>query len=158
MLGPSPTASLLHLIDQLQLQGRVEFAGPVNDQELIVHYQTATLLLFPSLYEGFGWPPLEAMACGCPVVCSMEGSLGEVVGNAALTARANDEQGLADLCLRVMRDPDMASRLRALGRDHVRQFTVERMGRQLLAAYDSILNPGSDLQPPVRSLASPGGA
>ena len=72
----------------------VEVIDP-GDDELIGLYRGASLFLFPSLYEGFGWPPLEAMACGCPVVCSTEGSLPEVVGDAALTAPAADEAALA---------------------------------------------------------------
>ena len=73
------------------------------------------------------------------MVCSSEGSLAEVVGDAALTAPAADEAQLAQLCVSVLQDQDLASTLRVKGLQHVSQFTVERMGRALLAVYQQIL-------------------
>jgi glycosyltransferase involved in cell wall biosynthesis len=139
LIGPTPSASLLKLVQGLALQNDAQFVEGVDDAALRNLYQRASLLLFPSLYEGFGWPPLEAMACGCPVVCSSEGSLAEVVGDAALTAPAADEAQLAQLCVSVLQDQDLASTLRVKGLQHVSQFTVERMGRALLAVYQQIL-------------------
>jgi glycosyltransferase involved in cell wall biosynthesis len=139
MAGPAPTAQLTSLIEELRLKGRVDFVIDPNDDALVELYRRASLFLFPSLYEGFGWPPLEAMACGCPVVCSTEGSLPEVVGDAALTAPAEDEEVLANHCAKVLADAGLAQSLADRGREWVKQFTVERMREDLLSAYGCAL-------------------
>jgi glycosyltransferase involved in cell wall biosynthesis len=97
------------------------------------------VFLFPSIYEGFGWPPLEAMACGCPVVCSSSASLPEVVGDAALTAAVDDEAGLARLCGMVLSDRVLAESLIARGKQRASEFTLERMGKQLVDVYRRVL-------------------
>src|SRR5262249_56552139 len=83
------------LADKLGITGSVVELGGVPDEQMPALYNAIDLLLFPSLYEGFGWPPLEAMASGTPVVCSRAGSLDEVVGDAALTADPEDLDALA---------------------------------------------------------------
>jgi glycosyltransferase involved in cell wall biosynthesis len=142
MAGEPPNAELRELIHRLGLQNRVQFIEQVADKDLVSLYAGATLFLFPSLYEGFGWPPLEAMACGCPVVCSSEGSLPGVAGPAALMAPAADEDALADLCRTVLSDDALAHRLSEQGRAHARQFTLERMGQQIMAVYHTALDSG----------------
>ncbi|NNJ79628.1 MAG: glycosyltransferase family 4 protein, partial [Xanthomonadales bacterium] len=139
MAGPAPTSQLTSLIEKLGLQARVEFVIDSDDDELVGLYRRASLFLFPSLYEGFGWPPLEAMACGCPVVCSTEGSLPGVVGDAALTAQAQNEEALTAHCVKVLTDVGLAQSLAERGRERVKQFTIERMREDLLAAYGRAL-------------------
>jgi glycosyltransferase involved in cell wall biosynthesis len=135
LAGPPPSTSLLEAIKNSGLESRVEFVVNQGDSELLELYSGASLFLFPSLYEGFGWPPLEAMACACPVVCSTEGSLPEVVGDAALTAPAEDEEGLARHCMDILNDPKLAEAMGKNGRERASEFTIERMRSGLLAAY-----------------------
>ncbi len=84
LLAGNPNSELMKLIDDLNINDRVEFAGFIDDAALPSYYRGAKALLFPSLYEGFGLPPIEAMACGVPVLTSNVTSLPEVVGDAAL--------------------------------------------------------------------------
>lgn len=135
MAGPPPPRSLRDLASELDITDRVEFLVDPSDKEVRRHYAQATLLLFPSIYEGFGWPPLEAMASGCPVVCSDAGSLAEVVGDAALTCPADDVDGLAARCRRVLDDTRLADDLRGRGRQRAAQFSLQRFRDELLAVY-----------------------
>jgi glycosyltransferase involved in cell wall biosynthesis len=139
LVGAAPSESLLRMVLELGMENDVEFAGEVDDLTLRGLYRRASVFLFPSLYEGFGWPPLEAMACGCPVVSSTDGSLAEVVGDAALTAPASDEQQLAHHCLSVLQNPALAETLSVRGKRHAAQYTSERMGAQLMEAYQKSL-------------------
>lgn len=117
------------------LSSRVDVVTRLDDGALARLYRTASLLLFPSLYEGFGWPPLEAMACGCPVVCSNAASLPEVVGTAAMTAAPTDVHTLATHCRRILNEPALADRLRTGGWRNVERFSLRKMGEGLLNAY-----------------------
>lgn len=157
LVGPAATSSLVRMVEEMGLDDRVEFIGNVDDLTLRNLYRSASVLLFPSLYEGFGWPPLEAMACGCPVVCSSAGSLAEVVGSAALTAPASDEDALARYCVQVLQNPELAADLGKKGRAHVRQFTLVRMGEQLLEVYESILDEAPHGRSRARSLTAQSG-
>jgi glycosyltransferase involved in cell wall biosynthesis len=139
LAGQAPDKALLKQVHDLSLQDRIEFIEEIDDERLAQLYSDAALLLFPSLYEGFGWPPLEAMACGCPVVCSSEGSLPEVAGTAALMAPAGNERALANLCQSVLDDPALAEQMSHKGGVHARNYTLERMGRQTIAAYEQAL-------------------
>ena len=120
---------------ELGVDSDIQWVQSPSDRRVEALYREARLLLFPSLYEGFGWPVLEAMAVGCPVVASTAGSLPEVAGTAALLAGAHDEAGLAGACLRILRDPECASRLAAQGRARAAEFTLERMAEGLMSAY-----------------------
>ena len=100
----------------------IELRG-VSDDQLPALYNAVDLLLFPSLYEGFGWPPLEAMASGTPVVCSRAGSLGDVVGDAALTADPEDTAALTWHAAAALTDPALRRALIARGLAHVEQFS-----------------------------------
>ncbi len=124
--------------DQVTREGLgeyVQFAGFVADEDLPALYTLADLLAFPSLYEGFGLPPLEAMACGTPVVTSNNSSLPEAVGAAALTMSAEDVEGLTDAMARVLCDANLRVRLSDLGRAQAARFTWEMAARKLLDAY-----------------------
>ncbi len=135
MAGAPPDVALQHKIAVAGVESDVEFQTNLSESQLAGLYQHAALLLFPSYYEGFGWPPLEAMSCGCPVVCSHAGSLPEVVGSAALMAAPTDISGLAEHCRGILRDSALRARLIAAGREQAARFTLERMGAGLLTAY-----------------------
>ncbi len=113
----------------------IEWRETVSEDQLKALYRSASLFLFPSLYEGFGWPVLEAMACGCPVVCSTAASLPEVAGGAALMAPADDEPGLAMQCVAVLTKPEVSAHCRQAGLRHAAGFTVARLAEDLRKVY-----------------------
>lgn len=113
----------------------VHFTGYVPDEDLPALYTLADLLAFPSLYEGFGLPPLEAMACGTPVVTSNRSSLPEAVGSAALQVNPEDVDALADAMARVLGNAALRVRLVDLGRAQSARFTWKAAAEKLLAAY-----------------------
>ncbi len=127
------------LVRRLGLEGAVHEVGPVSAPDLAALYGACDVLLFPSLYEGFGWPPLEAMASGLPVVCSRSGSLREVVGEAALTAEPEDVDGLAAHVAAVLGDPTLAERLRALGLARAATFDWRKAAEQVLGIYQRVV-------------------
>ncbi|MEI6727170.1 MAG: glycosyltransferase family 1 protein [Actinomycetes bacterium] len=119
---------------------RVAFTGPVGDAELRALYAGAAAFVFPSRYEGFGLPPLEAMALGAPVMCANAASLPEVVGNAALLFPPGDDVALAAALARVLDDPALRERLVAAGRERGAQFTWARTAAATVAAYHEALH------------------
>jgi glycosyltransferase involved in cell wall biosynthesis len=119
----------------------VHFPGFVEDADLPALYSLADLLAFPSLYEGFGLPPLEAMACGTPVVASNNSSLPEAVGSAALLVDAEDTDQLADAMARVLGNADLRANMVGLGFDQAARFTWEASAAQLLEAYRRAARP-----------------
>ncbi|TKB72822.1 MAG: glycosyltransferase family 4 protein [Nitrospira sp.] len=124
----------------LGLEKQVLFPGVVSDERLIELYQNAALLVFPSRYEGFGLPVLEAMACGCPVVSSNAASLPEVAGDAAILVDPNDTDGFARAMSRVLEDSEKATELRTRGLAQAARFTWERTARETIAVYKRIAN------------------
>lgn len=135
MAGPPPGPELTGLIRELGLTRHVHFVVNPEDDQLKLLYLKAALLLFPSIYEGFGWPPLEAMVFGCPVVCSTAGSLPEVVGEAALKSPVGDYDQMAENCIAVLEDAKLANRLVQKGYEQAKKFSLERMGRELINVY-----------------------
>ncbi len=122
-------------VRRLGLDDRVTFAGYVAAEDLPALYGAATAFVYPSLFEGFGLPPLEAMACGTPVVCSDSSSLPEVVGEAALTVAPSSVDELAAALRRVLDDAVLRATLREAGLARARLFSWERAARETLAAY-----------------------
>ncbi len=120
---------------ELGLEERVLFTGYVPDEDLPALYSAADLFVFPSLYEGFGLPVLEAMACGVPVVCSRTSSLPEVAGDAALLVDPTDIRALAAAMERILADQTLRATLRARGLARARCFTWEEAARRTLAVY-----------------------
>ena len=104
----------------------------------------AACLAWPSLYEGFGFPPLEAMACGCPVVVSTAGSLPEIAGPAALLVEPRDERALADALRTLILDPP--SDLIERGLAHAARFSWDRTARETLCVYETLLERGRRLR------------
>lgn len=126
-------------VQQLNLEPHVTFTGYVADEHLPALYAGADLFAFPSLYEGFGLPVLEAMACGTPVVTSNTSSLPEVAGDAALLVDPLDVAAIADAMRRVLEDQALAAELRAKGLARAAQFTWERTARETIAVYEQVL-------------------
>lgn len=124
---------------RLRLEDAVHFTGYVDDADLPALYSAAEAFVFPSLYEGFGLPPLEAMACGTPVVTSNVSSLPEVVGDAALTVDPRDTDGLSAAIERLLIDGRLRSQLRDRGIARAAGFTWERAARETMAAYRAAL-------------------
>ncbi len=126
-------------VARLNLAQRVRFIGFVDDAGLPDLYRAARVFAFPSLYEGFGLPPLEAMACGVPVVASNASSLPEVVGDAGLLVDPLDVDGLAQALTRAVADETWRAQAIARGLARARQFTWTRAAEQLLAVYNATL-------------------
>ena len=110
----------------------VRSVGHVNDGELRALYEHALALVFPSRYEGFGLPPIEAMMCGCPVIISDQPALVEVGGNATLGCGMDDVAGLARLMRNVHDDASLRAKLAAAGKARAAQFTWAQTARRLL--------------------------
>ncbi len=128
---------MLALPARLGLEERVHFAGFVADADLPALYNLAAIFAFPSWYEGFGLPVLEAMACGTPVVAADNSSLPEVTGEAGLLVDAADLDALTGALVRLLSDRELRARLVVAGREQARQFTWEGAARQLLEVYRS---------------------
>ncbi len=137
--GPQ-AESLRAQVREMDLGGAVLFYDHVPDHDLALFYNLAGLFCFPSLYEGFGLPPLEAMACGTPVVCSDAASLPEVVGDAAVTVDPYDVEALAAAMRRVLSDRDLQEDLRRRGLERAAGFTWERTARETVAVYREVLS------------------
>lgn len=118
--------SVLRRAEALGVRDRVTELNDVEDNTLRLLYARCEALLFPSLYEGFGLPVLEAMACGAPVIASNRASIPEVVGDAGVLIDPHDHQGMADAVLRLEREPDFRSFLTGRGRARAAEFTWER--------------------------------
>ena len=125
-------------VEELGLQGEVCFPGYVADEDLPALYSLADLFVFPSLYEGFGLPPLEAMACETPVVTSDVSSLPEVVGYAALMVDPHDAGALADAMRRMLDEPSLRGTMVQRGLVQARGFTWSRAAEELLHLYREV--------------------
>lgn len=132
-------ADLRSAMAKLQAQGHLEVRGWCEPAELWRLYRTARALLFPSLHEGFGFPILEAMAAGLPVLTSARGAMAEVAGEAALLVDPTATDDLAGGMARLAWDEPLRKRLVALGSARARQWTWERTARQTCAAYLQVL-------------------
>lgn len=124
--------------EALGLSHRVCFPGDVAGPDLPALYSGASLFVFPSLYEGFGLPPLEAMACGAPVACSNRSSLPEVVGDAAVLFDPQDSEAIAAAIRRALADAELRDRLRERGLARAAMFSWERTAQETLEAYRAL--------------------
>lgn len=120
------------------LPANVAFVGSVTDQELRALYQEAICLVFPSLYEGFGLPPVEAMACGCPVISSDAAALPEICGSAALYFSPGNADALVSLVRRLTENPELASAMRAAGRERVKRYVWQTSARHMLDLAETV--------------------
>ncbi|MGQ0810048.1 MAG: glycosyltransferase family 4 protein [Nitrospiraceae bacterium] len=129
------------------LEKQTVFTGVVPDERLIELYQQAALFVFPSLYEGFGLPVLEAMACGCPVICSFASSLPEVAGNAAILVDPEEANNLTEQMEHVLMDPAARRELQEKGLVQAAQFSWDRTARETVAVYERVVEGGRSISP-----------
>lgn len=128
-------ASTLRDINRLNLGRKVHLLGQVPLDELVRLYNAATVFVYPSLYEGFGLPVLEAMACGCPVVASNTSAIPEVAGDAALLIDPMDPQAIADAIQNVLVNEELSKELRQRGLRRAKFFSWEDCARKTLQVY-----------------------
>jgi glycosyltransferase involved in cell wall biosynthesis len=131
----SKYAELRRAVHRYNLHKHVRFLGHMPDESLAVLYRLAAVFVFPSLYEGFGLPPLEAMASGVPVITSNVSSLPEVVGDAGLLVDPTDPHAIAEAIHRVFTQPGLRDRLREKGLARAAEFSWERSVQQIRAIY-----------------------
>ena len=131
---------VFRLVEELGLQERVLFPGYVPEEELPLWYSAADLFVYPSLYEGFGLPPLEAMACGTPVIVADASSLPEVVGAAGLAFQPLDAIALADLMTAMLSQPGRREAMASAGLQQARQFPWSRTAQETFRAYQDVVS------------------
>ncbi|AKM84808.1 MAG: group 1 glycosyl transferase [candidate division Kazan bacterium GW2011_GWA1_50_15] len=138
------SSDLYQLVQDLGLQTRIVFTGQVSEAEKIALLASATALVFPSFYEGFGLMVLEAFASGCPVITSDVSALPEVAGDAALTIAPTDVAGLAEHMRTIINDPILRQRLIERGRLRARQFNWTDAAHQTLAVIEQAAHAKGD--------------
>lgn len=126
---------VLSLVESLSLRQQVHFTGYVAPQDLPYVYNLADVFVYPSIYEGFGLPVLEAMACGTPVITSNVSSMSEIAANAAELVSPADQTALANVLLRLLYSPDRRQQLSELGLQRAKSLPWERTARETLDLY-----------------------
>lgn len=139
LVGREEPGYVVSVLGDAPAAARVRFTGPVDDAVLRGLYAGATAFVFPSRYEGFGLPPLEAMGLGAPVICSDAASLPEVVGDAALLFPAGDADELTERLTRLLGDPELRSDLRSRGETRSTGFSWDKTARDTLAVYREVM-------------------
>ena len=120
------------IVREKKLAHQILFTGFIEEKDLPSLYHMSSLFVFPSLYEGFGLPPLEAMACGCPVVSSNTSSMPEVLGDAALFFNPYDIEEMSLAIRKMLEDEDLRKKYRQKGLARVKLFTPEKMTNKIL--------------------------
>ena len=131
-------AEFFNRLKSLGVEERVVFPGYVAGEDLPALYQLARVFVFPSLYEGFGLPPLEAMACGTPVVCSNAASLPEVVGDGGLLVSPTDTAALTQAIGQVLADAGLHTKLSRRALAQAGQFSWTTAADQLVEIYRAL--------------------
>lgn len=131
-------AKIFNTIRKLDLDRDVIFTGYVPDNELLGFYNTSSLFVYPSIYEGFGLPPLEAMACGTPVITSNTSSLPEVVGDAGITVSPYDIEELAKTIYQVLTDEKLKQDMIEKGLKRAKMFSWKKTAQETLKVYESL--------------------
>ena len=134
--APKKNGRIVKLIKRLEIGHQVRFTGRVSDDELVRHYAKASIAMVPSIYEGFGLPAGEAMACRVPVISAAGGALPEVVGDAGILVPPSDAPALANAAMDLLDHPDRAAELGDAGyKRTLKHFTWERAAEKTVAAY-----------------------
>ena len=128
----------MEVIDSLNLDGEVIFTEAVSEEDLRAYYCNAECFVLPSLYEGFGFPPLEAMACGCPVITSDSSSLPEVVGEAAIKVSPHDIEGLTGALREVLANRQLRESLITKGVEQAAKFSWGQTAKKTLEVYKEV--------------------
>ena len=139
------------VVAELRLEHKVRFLGRVSDLELITLYSIADVFAFPSFFEGFGIPPLEAMACGAPVITSNTSSLPEVVGDAALLVDPYDVNALAHAIMRLLEDTALREELRQKGYQRAQRYSWSASASKMLSVYQKLYGGVTDFANEVAS-------
>jgi glycosyltransferase involved in cell wall biosynthesis len=153
--GEALPPDLAELMTQLRVEDAVTQVVGASHVVLEALYSRAVALLFPSRFEGFGWPPIEAQACGCPVLSSDAGSLGEVVGNSGFVRPPDAEADFAAELVRLLRDPAARAEWTQRGFANIGRFGADTMIGRYLNLYDALrpapaLGQAAPLTPEVR--------
>jgi glycosyltransferase involved in cell wall biosynthesis len=143
LAGPPPSAALRELANALGIESRVEWSVDPDDERLAEHYLCADALLFPSMYEGFGWPALEAMNFGLPVVASDSGSLPEVVGSGGFSLPVDDDAGFVATLERLLSSREQREEWTSRGKQQARRFDGGLFARAMRDAYFEAANAGA---------------
>jgi glycosyltransferase involved in cell wall biosynthesis len=130
---------ILRRVDELDLHDHVHFTGFIDDADLPTLYSAAEFFAYPSLYEGFGLPIIEALACGAPVLTADNSCLPEAGGPGALYVKAEEVSSIAAGIVRLATEEALRAQLRGAGLQHAAQFTWQRSAHQLLDAYTRVL-------------------
>lgn len=131
--------SLFDLVKKLHLENKIIFTGYADDSDIPALYSGATALTFPSIYEGFGFPPLEAMACGTPVISSNTSSLPEVVSNAGILLPPKDEKEWAKKMIEISNNKKLAQKLRIKGLAQAKKFSWEETAKKTIKVYEEVM-------------------
>jgi glycosyltransferase involved in cell wall biosynthesis len=130
---------IFRAVDELGVHRRVHFLGHVPRSDLPYLYSAADVFVFPSLYEGFGFPPLEAMACGTPVVTSNVSAIPEMVGDGALTVEPTDVGAISTAVYSILTDENLREELIEKGLQRVKLFSWAKTARETLGVYEKCL-------------------
>ena len=141
---------LKNLVEQLGLSKKTVFLNHVPEEELPLLINAADIFVFPSLYEGFGLPPLEAMACGTPVIASNIASIPEVVGDAAILVNPKDEQKIASAMLRLLKDHSLRQELVKKGYQRISSFTWKNTAKETMGVYQKAMTEQLTKKPKVQ--------
>ncbi len=129
---------IFDLINELRLENDVIFTDYVSDDDLVKLYNAADLFVYPSLYEGFGLPPLEAMACGCPVITSNTSSLPEVVGDAGILIDPNNIDSLTESMHKILLDKGLMEEMSKKSLERANMFSWEKTAKQTWDVYEEV--------------------
>jgi glycosyltransferase involved in cell wall biosynthesis len=142
--GGPPSAAEESRITQLGVAGRVCLMPRASDRALAKLYRNASLFVYPTLYEGFGFPPLEAMSLGCPVLANRTSSIPEICGKAAFYFQSQDPAELAAALISTLQDVDGIREKRRLGHEQVKLYDWSRTARRTLEVYAGCPSPSGD--------------
>ena len=131
-------SDIYNTVKILGLGDKIRFTGPVPDEDLPYLYNGATIFVYPSFYEGFGLPVLEAMQCGCPVITSDVSSLPEVAGNAALLVDPEDIDDIKNSMNKLLTDEGLRKRLSIKGLEQAGNFSWDKCARETLEVYEDL--------------------
>jgi glycosyltransferase involved in cell wall biosynthesis len=137
---PQPGGKTEQLLDRLNIRDRVQFVSGISTGEMVRHYAEATIAVVPSIYEGFGLPAGEAMACAVPVVSTNGGALSEIVGDAGVIVPTADAEALAEAIAQLLDDEPQRARLGAAGRERILdRFSWTVCAEQMIEYYRGVI-------------------